>query len=115
MFDMFSRQLRVIDGKLWGVRWFRRCPIEVEEIEDVRVYGWNNPFLEIRAGGRVYRVGAIYREYEEVVRFLEDSGRFDVSDSPVNRYNLFLFRRDVKGMLRKLASVIRRFTGGVCK
>ena len=93
---VFGSQLRVIDGRLFGrvgilpSRWGEIRP---PDISAVREHTSTNPFLGIVSQGRTFYVSGTSRHYDDVVHFLVQSGREQISGTLAHRMNALLYRR----------------------
>ena len=94
LLGLFARKLRMVGGKLCGSHhWWGGgySPIGPGEIEAVREYGWNNPFLLVVASGRQYVVHPVRKDFYEIIDFIEKHTDFAVTHRPVHKMNALWF------------------------
>jgi hypothetical protein len=102
--EVFSSTLSVEQGRLLGWRGRHSREISPEEILELNEYGGNHPFLLVTTAGGKFHVGLMARQYDDVVRVLEQGIGSDFSRRLVHRWNVFWYRKQfsVGSILRTL-------------
>lgn len=92
-----SSTLEVEGDRLFGRRGSDYCEILPTDVVAVEEFGFNNPFaLVMTSSGGRYHVGALSRQYDDVVRVLERNLGSSFSRRLVHRMNVFFYRRQFR-------------------
>ena len=56
--DCFMARLKVLENKLYRKRFIGKwCEINPSDIQQVKIYGWSNPFLKIWTKNGAFEIG----------------------------------------------------------
>jgi len=94
--ECLSATLEVKDERLFGTRGRESCEILPADIVDVIEFGFNNPFLLVTTRRGRFHVGALTRQYDDVIRVLERYVGSGFCHRFVHRWNVFFYRRRFK-------------------
>lgn len=106
--DCFISRLKVTDNKLYGKRllgkWHEILP---SEIYQVKIYGWNNPYLKLWTKKGVFKIGGLRKEYVAVINFLELKTNFKLEHSLTNNHNYILYQFSIKDLVYRIFKLIK--------
>lgn len=102
--ECWSSTLKVEGSRLFGTHGSQDCEILQSDIIDVKEFGFNNPFVLVTTAGGRFHVGAMTKQYDEVVQILERYVGSGFCHRFAHRWNVFFFRKQFS-----VLSFVKRF------
>ncbi len=108
--ECWSSTLKVEGGRLYGTHDSQDCEILPGDIIAVKEFGFNNPFLLITTADGKFHVGAMTKQYDEVVHILERYVGSSFCQRFVHRWNVLFFRKQfgVSSFVKRLLRGVKR-------
>lgn len=105
--ECWSATLKVEEDRLFSRRGQFYCEVLPTDIVEVSEFGFNNPFLLVRTADGEFHVGALSKQYDDVVRVLQRYVGNDFCQSFVHRWNVMMYRKQFR-LLALIRSLVAR-------